>query len=175
MIHVSDMKGFEVEYRTGDRIGKLEDLAVDSTTDKWPVVGLIVDMGLGKDDKLIDPGEHIKVDLDEEHNIELGGKATLRTPHTDASRLDHLRMSFVDGKKVFSKDDQLLGKVYDAVVFTHIKPWKVKKLLVSTRGLRSRRMRVDVRDVVKVSDEGIVLDMEMGEVEEAEEQAETDI
>ncbi len=175
MIQISDMRGFAIEYRTGDRIGKLGDLAVDTTKELWPVVGLIVDMGFGKGDKMIDPGEHIEVDIEEERNIELGGKAILRDPHTDASRLDHMRLHFLDGKKVFSSDEQLVGKVYDAVVFTHIKPWNVKKLLVSTKGLKSRRIRLDVNDITKVTTDGIVLDMEMAEIEETEEQADIDL
>ena len=90
----------------------------------------------------------------------------------DASNRAHMLAEFIEDKPVLTKDGEKIGKVYDAVVMEGLKPWKVWKVLIKTKGLRSRRLRLDVRDITKVTDEAVELSLLKAEIEELEQETE---
>ena len=171
MILRSEMDGFTVEYRTGDKIGKLKDIIVDSTQERWPVVGLYVSPGIGKGEIVLVPTKMVDIDADEE-TVVVTGDAKIEKPMIDASNWQHLLLEFVEGRAVLTKDGEKIGKVYDAVVMEGVKPWKVWKILVKTHGLKSRRLRMDVRDIAKITDEAVELKLLKAEIEELEQETE---
>ena len=171
MILRSEMDGFTVEYRTGDKIGKLKDIIIDSTMERWSVVGLYISPGMGKSEIVIVPTKLVDINVDEE-TIVVTGDATTERPVVDASDLEHLLLEFVEDKPVLTKDGENIGKIYDAVVMEGVKPWKVWKVLIKTQGLRSRRLRMDVRDIAKISDEAVELKLLKVEIEELEQETE---
>jgi sporulation protein YlmC with PRC-barrel domain len=165
------MDGFTVEYRTGDKIGKLKDIIVDSTKERWPVVGLYVSPGIGKAEIVLEPTKMVDIDVDEE-TIVVTGDAKIIKPVIDASNIEDLLLEFIEDRPVLTKDGEKIGKIYDAVVMEGVKPWKVWKVLIKTQGLRSRRLRMDVRDIVKITDEAVELKLLKAEIEELEQETE---
>ena len=171
MILRSEMDGFTVEYRTGDKIGKLKDIIVDSTKERWPVVGLYISPGIGRAEIVMAPTKMMDINVDEE-TIVVTGDATLDKPVTDASNTENLLLEFIENRPVLTKDGENIGKIYDAVVMEGVKPWKVWKILIKTKGLRSRRLRMDVRDIAKITDEAVELNLLKAEIEELEQETE---
>jgi len=171
MLLRSEMDGFTVEYRTGDKIGKLKDIIVDSSKERWPVVGLYVSPGIGKAEIVLEPTKMVDIDIEEE-TVVVTGDAKIIKPVIDASNLEALLLEFIEDRPVLTKDGEKIGKVYDAVVMEGVKPWKVWKVLVKTQGLRSRRLRMDVRDIVKITDEAVELKLLKAEIEELEQETE---
>ena len=171
MILRSELDGFTVEYRTGDKIGKIKDIIVDSTKERWPVVGLYISPGIGKREIVIEPTQMVDIDVDEE-TIVVTGEAKIERPVIDASNREHLLLEFVEDQPVLTKDGEKIGKIYDAVVMEGLMPWKVWKVLIKTKGLRSRRLRMDVRDIAKITDEAIELKLLKAEIEELEQETE---
>ena len=133
MILRSEMDGFTVEYRTGDKIGKLKDIIVDSTKERWPVVGLYISPGIGRAEIVMAPTKMMDINVDEE-TIVVTGDATLDKPVTDASNTENLLLEFIENRPVLTKDGENIGKIYDAVVMEGVKPWKVWKILIKTKG-----------------------------------------
>lgn len=175
MILISELKGYDVEYRTGDKIGTVNDVLVDTTQDKWPIVGLMISPGFGKKNIMVTPSDEVVINLEEEEKIVVTGKAKLEVPITDASKMKQLSLDFIDKLPVVTQDGEKLGKIYDAVIMPRVTPWKVWKVLVKVPGLKSRRLRMDVRDIQRVTDEAIELNLSMAEIEEIEDEAEVEL
>jgi uncharacterized protein YrrD len=173
MLMKSDIKGFVVEFQTGDKVGKLEDLVVDTTKERWEVVGLRVAPGLVHRDIMVVPTQDVEIDIAEEETIVITGQAALEKPITHAASKVKMDLDFLDNLPVITADGEKIGKVYDIVVLERVKPWKVWKLLVKQKGLRKRRLRMDVRDIGNVTDEGIELKLKLAEIEEIEQETDT--
>lgn len=171
MILRSELDGYTVEYRTGDKIGKVKDIIVNAKEERWPVVGLLISPGIGKGEIVIEATKMMEIDNDEE-TIVITGEATITKPFIDASNMANLLAEFVEGRPVLTKDGEKIGKVYDLVVMEGVKPWKVWKFLVKTSGLMSRRLRMDVRDIAKITDEAVELKLLKAEIEELEQETE---
>ena len=74
-----------------------------------------------------------------------------------------------------SQDGKDVGKVYDAVIMPGVRPWRVWKILVKVSGIKSRRLRMDVMDIAKVTDDAIELKLSMAEIVEIEEETEVEM
>lgn len=173
MLLKSDIKGFKVEFQTGDKVGKLDDLVVDSTKERWPIVGLKVVPGIARKELMVMPTHDVQIDVEEEEKIVITGKAKLEKPLVDASARSRMDLEFLDDLPVVTMDGERIGKVYDVVILERVKPWKVWKVLVKQKGLRKRRLRMDVRDIGKVTNEAIELKLKLAEIEEIEQETDT--
>lgn len=168
MVLKSEIQGFDVEYKTGSKIGVIKDIVVDTTEKRWIVVGIVVSPGIMKEEVEIKPDEDVEIDLDEEI-VKITEKAEQDSPPMDASSQKHMRLSFIHKKKVYSKDGEKIGKIYDTVFTTRTVPWKVWKVLIKVPGFIARRVRMDMRDIDTITDERITLALTKSELEEISE------
>lgn len=165
MVLRSEIQGFDVEYKTGSKIGVIKDIIMDTTQERWHVVGMVVSPGITQKEMVVEPGEDVKIDLDEETVI-VTDKSTLDPALMDASSQKHLRLKFIHKKEVCSKDGEKIGKIYDTVITTRTVPWKVWKVLIKVPGFISRRVRLDIRDIDTITDDCVKLTLTKSELEE---------
>jgi uncharacterized protein YrrD len=166
MILSTEIQGWEVKYDTGERIGKVQDLIVDTEDPGWPLLGLVVSQGLGKRAGLITlPTPRFEVDKDEKALVKQG-RVELKAVSSKTSSADFLSLRFLNGAKVYSSDEKLIGKVYDFVIVTSTKKWRVWRFLVNVPGLRSRRLRLPISDIATISRGKIVLHPSKDEIHE---------
>lgn len=158
MLLKSEVNGWEVQYGTGERIGTVKDLIVDTQAPRWPVKGLILSHGIGRRRHLLDvPTRDLEVDAHEKVVIRRG-HTPLHEEGPGVSALDHLRLSSLEGAKVYTRDEELLGTAYDFAIATRpVGGWLVWRFLVRRPGLRSRRLRLGVGSIDHVSKGRIVL------------------
>jgi len=166
MMLTSEINGWEVKYGTGERIGKVQDLIVDTKDPEWPLLGLVVSPGVGKKAGLIElPTPGFEVDKDEKAFIKKG-RVDLEKVSSKNTSADYLSLRFLNGAKVYSSGKEIIGKVYDFVIVTSTKRWRVWRFLVNVPGLRSRRLRLPVSDIATISSGKIVLHPSKDEVHE---------
>lgn len=168
MVLKTEIQGFDVEYNTGSKVGVVKDIVVDTTEERWHVVGIVVSPGITQKGIVIKPSKDVAIDLDEE-KITITDEAEHDLAPEDASSQKNLRLAFVHKKEVYSKDGEKIGKIYDTVVTTRMTPWKVWKVLIKVPGFISRRVRLDVRDIESINEERITLKLTKSELEEISE------
>jgi len=157
-----------VEYKIGERIGKMKDVVVDVTDAKWPITGLVVSPGFGQGEVIVTVPNVVKLDEKDSNMLAVGADAVISKEVLDVSSRTHMKLDFIDNLPVFSSDGVKVGKIYDVDIATSIRPWKAKKLLVkreSSSKDKSKRMRLDVRHVTNVSDKGVRLDFSSSQVD----------
>lgn len=158
MMLKSEMTGRAVRYATGDTLGNVRDLIVNTRKPNWPILTLVLSRGMGRGSHLLDvPTHELEVNR-EERTFVRHGHASLRKDTGSGSALDHLRLSTLEGARVYSRDDQVIGKAYDFVIA--VSPpggWLVWRFLVQVPGMRSRRLRLHVSDIDSVAKGKIVL------------------
>jgi len=168
MILKSKLEGSSVEYKIGDRIGKMRDVVVDVTDPKWPVMGLMVSPGFGKGEVMVTVPQVVKLSEEDGNKLMVGPDALISKQLVDVSSRTHMKLDFIDNLPVLSSDGATVGKIYDVGIATSIRPWKASKLLVTrenTSHSQSAKLRLDVRHVTKVSDTGVWLDFSKDQVE----------
>ncbi len=165
MVLKSEIQGFDVEYNTGSEVGVVKDVMVDTTKERWHIVGIVVSPGITQKEIVIKPNEDVEIDLDEE-TITISDKAEHDMEPEDASSQKKLRLAFIHKKEVFSKDDEKIGKIYDVVIMTRMVPWTVWKVIIRVPGFISTRVRLDIRDIESVDEERITLNLTKDELEE---------
>lgn len=154
----SEIIGATVEYSTGDRLGKLQDLLVDTTGARWPVVGLIVAAGTPPRERLLASGPHVRVvERGRKRRLVVSGHVQLKPVSHRASPRNRLRMSHLDGAEVKGLEGKPVGKAYDFALRTAVDPWRVDRILVRPKGLKSRRLRVGPAQVSSVRHKQLVL------------------
>ncbi len=168
MLLKSELTGRPVRYGTGERIGRVSDLIVNTRKPNWPVTTLVLSQGVGRGTHLLDvPTRELEIDR-EERAVVRRGHARFREETSRASSLDHLRMSSLDGAKVYSHDEQLLGRAYDfAIATSPPEGWLVWRFLVRVPGVGSRRLRLHVSDIESVSKGKLVLKATKDEIQAA--------
>ncbi len=166
MLLKSEISGRPVEYGTGERIGKVHDLIVNTQKANWPVTRLVLSRGAGRGTHLMDVAtKELEIDRDK-HTVVRHGHAQFREERSRASSLDHLRLSMLDGARVYSHDDQPVGKAYDFVIATTPpEGWLVWRFLVRVPGARARRLRLHVADIESVEKGKITLKAEKDEIQ----------
>ena len=169
MVLRSELKGFDAEYKTGDKIGIVKDVVVDTTKEKWPVLGLVVSPGVLKKNVMVAPTEQVRIDVDEER-VMVPGETKLEEALVGGSSRRMLQLGFMHKTPVYTKDEIKIGKIYDAVITTRLVPWKVWKVLIKVPELISRRLRLDIRDIEKIADDRITLKLTRDELEETTEE-----
>lgn len=153
MILGSELDKFEVVDSLGEEIGKVKDLIVDTTKNEWNVKEIIISKGILKGDKVINIDTINKFDEDEK-NISL--KEGTQLIDFDEDKLTHtsLTMDAVKDRKVFSSDEEEIGKIYDYVLAETMTPWQVIKILIRPHEhfLKGRRIRLDVENILEIKD-----------------------
>ena len=165
MLLKSEISGQAVQYGTGEKIGRVRDLIVNTQKANWPVTRLVLSRGLGRGTHLLDvPTRELEIDR-EKHAVVRHGHAQFHEETSRASSLDHLRLSLLDGARVYSHDDQPIGRAYDFVIATTPpEGWLVWRFLVRVPGGRSRRLRLHVADIESVQKGKITLKAEKDEI-----------
>ena len=158
MLLKSEMSGWAVQYGTGERIGTVRDMIVNTRNAHWPVTGLILTRGLARRRHLLDvPTRELTVDPHERVLVRKGHTPLADEP-VGGSAIDHLRLSSIEGARVLSRDQEYLGQAYDFAIATRpLKGWQVWRFLVRAPGLKSRRLRLSVDDVDRIENGTIVL------------------
>jgi len=165
MVLKSEIQGFDVEYKTGNKVGVVKDIVVDTTEERWRVVGIVVSPGIAKKEFVIKPDKDVTIDLDKE-TITISGEAEHDMAPEDASSEKKLKLEYIHKKKVCSKDDEKIGKIYDAVIMTRITPWSVWKVIIRVPGFIAMRVRLDIRDIESIDEDCITLKLTKDELEE---------
>lgn len=165
MLLKSEISGQAVQYGTGERIGKVHDLIVNTQKTNWPVTRLVLSRGPARGTRLLDvPTRELEIDR-ENRAVVRHGHAQFHAETSRASSLDHLRLSSLDGARVYSRDEQLIGRAYDFVIATSPpEGWLVWRFLVRVPGARSRRLRLHVGDIESVQKGRITLKAEKDEI-----------
>ena len=166
MLRKTEMGGWPVKYATGERIGTVRDLVVNAEAPEWPVTALVLSGGLGRKGHLLDvPTRELEVDS-HERTLVRRGHAELRPDQDRGSARNHLKLGSLEGAKVYSKDEQLLGTTYDFAIATSPPGgWLVWRFLVAQPGMRSRRLRLHVSDIDSVESGRIVLKATKDEIQ----------
>lgn len=158
MLLKSELDGWKIEYGSGETVGRVKDLVVDTERTNWPVTEIVLTRGIGRGHHVLDvPTKDLEVDPHARRLIRRGHAALREEPKT-ASALDRMRLSGLRGARVYSKDDQLIGTAYDFAIATSPPGgWLVWRFLVAVPGVRSRRLRLHVGDVESVAKGRMVL------------------
>ena len=166
MILGDELDKFEVIDSLGEEIGKVKDIIVDTTKNEWKVIEIIISKGILKGDKVINIDTINKFDEDEK-NISL--KEGTQLIDFDEDKLTHtyLTMDAVKNRKVNSKDEEEIGKIYDYVIAETMTPWQVIKILIRPHEhfLKGRRIRLDVENILEIKDV-ITIKMQKTELEQ---------
>lgn len=155
----SQLEGYDMMSKLGDDMGKLEDLIIDSST--WNVDGLVI-KGLVKKEKTFVKPQDIEL-AEEEERIYLSPEVKLNEVSQDKSSIHYLYLSDLMKKKVFTSDDDEMGKIYDIEIAPDLKDWKIWKLLVKV-GFKKRRLRIKPQAIIELK-EDLKIDMTKDEVE----------
>lgn len=158
MLLSSELDGWKVEYGTGETIGRVQDLIVDSREARWPVTALLLGRGVTRKTHLFDvPTEDLEIDR-HERTLVRRGHAALREEPAGPSARDRLRLSSLTGSRVVSSDDKPIGKLYDfAIATSPLGGWLVWRFLVRVPGARSRRLRLAISDIQSIDKGQVVL------------------
>jgi sporulation protein YlmC with PRC-barrel domain len=167
MILKSKLEGSSVEYKIGERIGKVKDVIVNATDATWPIMGLVVSPGFGKGEVIVTVPNVVKLDDEEGNRLTVGPDAVISKMVVDISTMSKMKLDFIDNLQVLSSDGENVGKVYDVSIATGVRPWKAKKLLVhrNRSDVSSRRLRLDIKHIKNISDKGVELDLSKAQVD----------
>ncbi len=171
MVMRSELRGYEVEYKdTGEEVGKIKDIIVDTTKTRWEVLGLVLSPGVSKENLFIKPCEDMEVDTYEE-KVLVSCDMEMEEAEEKPATSSHMSLGYMHKKKIFTKDGEKVGKLYDSVITTRLFPWQVWKVLIKPRALYSRRLRIDNRDIDEITEDKITLKLtklELDEITESE-------
>lgn len=146
------LEEYKIVDSLGEELGKVKDLIVDTTKEKWAVKDLIVSTGIIEkqavcfdDIKTIDTDEKIITLKD---NVQ---------PHEfDDDEFSHTYISFdaIKDRDVYCENDTEIGRIYDYVVASELPCWEVHTVLIKPKGewLKGRRIRMNVEDITEVKD-----------------------
>ncbi|HEX9709953.1 MAG TPA: PRC-barrel domain-containing protein [Candidatus Thermoplasmatota archaeon] len=163
----SEIVGTTVEYATGDKLGKVRDILVDTTGAKWPVVGLVVGSQASTREHLLTPSAKVSVvEKAGKRRVVVTGHAEMKPITHRASSRDRMRLSHLDRADVKGDDDKSVGRLYDVVLRLSTDPWRVDRLLVRPKGVKGRRLRVAPQHVAAVRRKEVVLSMSAEEAQE---------
>lgn len=158
MLLKSELSGWEVQSGTGEKIGTVKDLVVNTTSARWPVTDLLLSHGVSRRRHLWDlPVREVKVDP-KGHTLVRREHTPLHGEAPGGSSLDHLRLGSLRGAKVYDRNLEYLGTAFDFDVDPRpASSWLVLKFLVKRPGVGTRRLRLSVSDVAQVAKGKIVL------------------
>ncbi len=168
MLLKSEMNGWDVQYGTGEKIGTVRDLVVNTTARRWPVTGIVLTHGLSHRRRCLDvPTDELAVEA-RDHRLVRRGRTPIHEEAVDTSTPDHLVLGSLEGAKVYSRDEQYLGRAYDFAISTApAGGWLVWKFLVRPSDARSARLRLRVGDIAEISRDRIVLKASKDELPDA--------
>jgi sporulation protein YlmC with PRC-barrel domain len=149
----SELKDFVVIDSLGEKVGHIKDFIVDTTKDEWDVVDVLISKGMMKGKGVFSFDSIEKFDEDEQE-INLKEHAEIDDLDEEKFGHDYILMEEIKDKKIFSVDEEEIGKIYDFVIATSLTPWKTIKLLVHPHEhiIKGRRIRLDVDNVSKITD-----------------------
>lgn len=153
LVLYSKLKGYKVVTPTGDKIGGLKDLYVDTTSTPWKVESLaIASRRVGK--AFVHSMSEVQKIEKPERYIELMSHAE-REPLPRTSKPG--AMSIVDLKKRKFVDEEggKVGKLGDVAVHIGITPWTIEKLIIDV-GVGKRRLRLDPENVKTIKQEVVL-------------------
>jgi len=157
MIMGRELEKYNVVDSLGKVIGKISDVIIDTTKKKWDVKEIIVTKRMVKGKRVFSFSGLKKFDESEE-KIELKEGTKLQVFDEEKYSPKYLSMDAVKKRKVFSSDEEKIGKIYDYVISTKLIPWQVKKILIRPYEdqLKGRRIRLDVENISQIKDVIIV-------------------
>lgn len=149
----SKLKDFVVIDSLGEKVGHVKDMIVDTTKDEWDIVDVLISKGMIKGKGVFSFDSIEKIDENEEE-IVLKEHAEIDDLNEEKFGHDYILMDEIKDKKIFSEDEEEIGKIYDFVVATTLTPWKTIKLLVHPHEhiIKGRRIRLDVDNISKITD-----------------------
>lgn len=151
-----ELKKCQVVDSVGEKIGKVKDVIVDTTKEKWVVKGIVVSTGIIGKDVLFNIEDIGKIGEDEK-TIDMKEGAEKREIREIFSP-EYIPMEIIQEREVFSSDEEKVGDIYDYVVTTELTPWEIWKVLIrpSEKRLIGRRMRIDTKDISQIKDKIVV-------------------
>lgn len=157
MVLKSELRGWDVQSGTGEKLGTVRDLVVDTTSLRWPVKHVLLSRGVPRRRLLDLPIQEVEIDP--------RGGVLVRRQYTPLPReapggsaLDHLRLDALQGAKVYDAANDYLGTAYDFTIESRPSAaWVVQRFLVQPPGVNTRRLRLSVADIAQVVKGKIVL------------------
>ena len=152
MIRFSVLNGYELRTPTNEPIGKIKDIVVKKKN--WQVKGFIFSEGMFdfEGDNYF-PAELIK-------RVDFSEKAVLCYGVCSEEDLcdqivegEDFRFSDILNHTVYSEDKFELGRLYEGIIYTHLSPWTLSKVLID-RGLMKRRSRLDTDKIGEINEDG---------------------
>lgn len=149
----SELEGFIVVDSLGEEIGKVKDVLVDTTKEKWHIKEIVFSGGILKGEGVFSFSA-IKKFNESEKRIEFKEGTDLREYDEKKFSRRYLSMDSVKKREVFGSDEEEIGKIYDYVLATSLTPWKVIKILIRPHEhrLKGRRIRLNVKNISKIKD-----------------------
>jgi len=139
LILYSKLKGYEIRSPTGDKIGTLKDLYVNTTSTPWKVESLaIAPKRLGKG--FIHSMSEVQKIEKPKHYIELMSHAE-KEPIPEISRHTFMSIAELKRRKFVDEEGKKVGRLADAVVHIGTHPWTIEKLIIDV-GRGKRRLRI---------------------------------
>jgi sporulation protein YlmC with PRC-barrel domain len=146
------LEDYKVVDSLGEDQGKLKDVIVDTTTQKWPVRDLVVSTGVIEKKAVCFKDI---ADIDNEKKI-ITLKDNIEPHEYDDKDFSKSYIAFNELKKrdVYCENDTEVGSIYDYVIGYELEQWEIHNLLINPKGdwLKGRRIRMDVKDVSEVKD-----------------------
>lgn len=170
MILFTKLRGFELRTAKNEHVGKIKDLVVRRSN--WEIKGFLFSEGIFEGENFF-PAELIK-------RVDYSEKAVLCYGVCKEEKLcdqlvpeEDICFSELLSQKAFSEDNFEIGIIYDGVIYVHLSPWSLEKILID-RGLMKRRSRISTGLISHITDENDVflslkhLDVDMEERNELE-------
>lgn len=152
MILFSTLKGYELRTPTNEPIGKIKDIVVKKRN--WQVKGFIFSEGMFdfEGDNFF-PAELIKrVDFSEKAVLCYGVCREEELCGQIIEGEDIKLSDLLNRRTVYSEDKFEIGQTYDGVIYTHLSPWTLSKVLIG-RGFMKRRSRLDTEKIGEISED----------------------
>jgi len=152
MILFTKLRGFELRTAKNEPVGKIKDLVV--RRGNWQIKGFLFSEGIFEGENFF-PAELIK-------RVDYSEKAVLCYGVCKEEKLcdqlvpeEDICFSELISQKAFSEDNFEIGIIYDGVIYVHLSPWSLEKVLID-RGLMKRRSRISTGLISQITDENDV-------------------
>ena len=152
MILFTKLRGFELRTAKNEHVGKIKDLVVRRSN--WEIKGFLFSEGIFEGENFF-PAELIK-------RVDYSEKAVLCYGVCKEEKLcdqlvpeEDICFSELLSQKAFSEDNFEIGIIYDGVIYVHLSPWSLEKILID-RGLMKRRSRISTGLISHITDENDV-------------------